>query len=160
MQRLMALAVLALSVAAPGCGDKRKPPANGESRDDRPAAPPSPSPGSAAAVSEDEARAKLAAALKSWSFGDTADQFEKANPGIQVFEPTWSIGRVSGVKLVRYDIQSGRASTETLAPAAVGAVEFLVALDFQNRPEGASITRTYKVQKNKDGSWAVIADRG
>jgi hypothetical protein len=161
MLKLSILGALAVSLTtiSVGCSPKAGPATDAKPKGDKTVAQTSPPPKADAGVTEEEAKAKLTAVLKSWSFGDTTEQFEKANPGIQVFEPTWSIGQISGVKLVRYEIRGGRRSAEKLAPAALGVIEYRVALEFQNRPEGASITRTYGVQKNKDGSWVVSADK-
>ena len=151
--------IVCMATVSVGCGPKEGSGADAKPKDNKTTTPTSPTPKEDGDVTEAEAKAKLTAVLNSWSFGDTPEQFEKANPGIRVIEPMWGNEQVLGVKLVRFDIRSSRRSAENLAPPALGAIEYLVALQFQNRPEGASVTRTYKVQENQGGHWVVYTDK-
>lgn len=103
---------------------------------------------------ESQAKQVLKAALDSWIFGDTLDQFEKKHPGYNFIEPKWSI---SQVVLLRYEIGLGRAEGPSDMPPGVKGYEFAVVLVFQSQA-GMEIkeNRRYAVRTKDDKAWTVF----
>jgi hypothetical protein len=104
---------------------------------------------------------KLKEAFDSWVREETVDQFRKTHPGIQVFEPTWSIGFVAGDRLIQYQVVSARPLGKELAPAVKRGYELVVSLDIQEGKilkDGKKITKRnkYIVQENKDSTWLIV----
>jgi hypothetical protein len=161
IMRLVAriLIVSALSFAV-GCGKENRPsPDAGGTNDTKETQRPQPPPPFDPAASEFVE--KLKEAFDSWVREVPLDQFRKTHPGLQVFEPTWSLGFLAGDRLTRYQVVSAEPRVKDLPSGVKRRYELVVSLDIRrgNLLGGGNVQVTernkYLVQENKDGTWLI-----